>query len=151
MARTRIDSKESAVQIMKAATSPIYPPSNVPLQKTDLPFFTNVLSEFARSQWSEHALEIAAMMARTMADLNSEQQALRLEGYIVQRQNGTTVENPRQRIVKSLTGDLLSLRRSLGVNARAREEAHVANKKTQIAKVIEANAPVDDGLLARPS
>ena len=119
--------------------------------KTDLPFFTNVLSEFARSQWSEHALEIAAMMARTMADLNSEQQALRLEGYIVQRQNGTTVENPRQRIVKSLTGDLLSLRRSLGVNARAREEAHVANKKTQIAKVIEANAPVDDGLLARPS
>lgn len=151
MARTRIDSKESAAQIMKAATSPIYPPSNVPLQKTDLPFFTNVLSEFARSQWSEHALEIAAMMARTMADLNSEQQALRLEGYIVQRQNGTTVENPRQRIVKSLTGDLLSLRRSLGVNARAREEAHVANKKTQIAKVIEANAPVDDGLLARPS
>ena len=150
MARTRIDSKESAVQIMKAATSPIYPPSNVPLQKTDLPFFTNVLSEFARSQWSEHALEIAAMMARTMADLNSEQQALRLEGYIVQRQNGTTVENPRQRIVKSLTGDLLSLRRSLGVNARAREEQHIANKKTAIAKGIEADNPLDDGLLARP-
>jgi phage terminase small subunit len=90
------------------------------------------------------------MMARTMADLNTEQQALRSEGYITTRQNGTSVENPRVRIVKSLTGDLLSLRRSLGVNARAREEQHVANKKTAIAQSIEADNPLDDGLLARP-
>jgi len=150
MARTRTDSKESAVKIMQAATQPVHPPSNVPLDDTDLPFFANVIAEFARSQWSEHALEIAAMMARSMNDLNREQQALRTEGYIVTRPNGTTVENPRQRIVKSLTGDLLSLRRSLGVNARARDEAHVAAKKTSIAKSIEADSPLGNGLIARP-
>jgi hypothetical protein len=150
MARTRTDSKESAVKIMQAATQPVHPPSNTPLEDADLPFFANVIAEFARSQWTEHALEIAAMMARCMNDLNREQQALRREGYIIERPNGTTVENPRQRIVKSLTGDLLSLRRSLGVNARAREEAHVTAKKTQIAKSIEGENPLSSSLIARP-
>ena len=150
MARKRTDSKESAAQIMKAAMQPITVPSNVPLSREDIPFYHNVISEFARSQWTEHALEIAAMMARCMCDLNREQQMLRKEGYITTRQNGTTVENPRTRIVKGLTGDLLSLRRSLGVNARARDEKHVTDKKTQIAKAIEADNPLDDGLLARP-
>ena len=141
---------ENAAQIMAKSAMPITVPSNVPLSDTDIPFYHNVIGEFARSQWTEHALEIAAMMARTMHDLNTEQQALREEGYIAVRENGTTVENPRTRIVKSLTSDLLSLRRSLGVNARAREEAHVANKKTLIAEAIEANNPLDDGLIARP-
>ena len=150
MARTRTDSKENAAKIMAKAAQPLTVPSNVPLEKDDLPFYNNVLAEFARSEWTQHALEIAAMMARTMHDLNAEQQALRAEGYITVRQNGTALENPRTRIVKSLTGDLLSLRRSLGVHARARDEAHVASKKTQIAKAIEANNPLDDGLIARP-
>ena len=75
--------------------------------------------EFARSQWTENALEIAAMMARTMHDLDAEQQELCEEGYIAVRENGTTAENPRTRIVKKSTFDLLFLRRSPGVNARA--------------------------------
>jgi hypothetical protein len=150
MARKRTDSKESAAEIMAKASQPITVPSNVPLNKEDIVFYHNVISEFARSEWTQHALEIAAMMARCMCDLNREQQMLRKEGYITTRQNGTTVENPRTRIVKGLTGDLLSLRRSLGVNARAREEQHVANKKTSIAQSIEADNPLDDGLLARP-
>jgi len=150
MARKRTDSKENAVKIMAKAAQPLTVPSNVPLETDDLAFYHNVIAEFSRSEWTQHALEIAAMMARTMHDLNAEQQALRAEGYISVRENGTTVENPRTRIVKSLTGDLLSLRRSLGVNARARDEAHVASKKTSIAKSIEANNPLDDGLIARP-
>ena len=150
MARTRTDSKENAAKIMAKAAQPLTVPSNVPLEKDDLAFYNNVLAEFARSEWTQHALEIAAMMARCMCDLNREQQMLRKEGYIITRQNGTTVENPRTRIVKGLTGDLLSLRRSLGVNARARDEAHVTDKKTQIAKAIEADNPLDDGLIARP-
>ena len=106
-----------------------------------------MIDEFARSHWTENTLEIAVMMAHTMHDLNAEQQALREEGYIAVRENGTTVENPRTCIVKNLTFDLLSLRRSLGVNARA---AHVASKKTQIAKAIEADNPPIDGLITRP-
>ena len=75
---------------------------------------------------------------------------MREEGYFTVRENGTTVENPRTRIANSLTSDLLSLRRSLGANALARGEAHVTSKKTQIAKAIEADNPLDVGLIARP-
>ena len=135
---------------MSSATNEIYPPSNVPLTETDLPFFANVIEEFARSDWTAHQLEIAAMLARTMNDINREQQELRIEGYISVRQNGTTVENPRQRVVKSLTGDLLSLRRSLSLHARARGEARDIAKRSTIAKEIESDNPLEDDLLARP-
>jgi hypothetical protein len=150
MPRKRTDSKGNAAQIMAKSAVPITVPSNVLLSDKDIPFYRNVIVEFARSQWTEHALEIAAIMAHTMHDLNAEQQALREEGYIAVRENCMTVENPRTRIVKSLNSDLLSLRRSLGVSARAREEAHVASKKTQIAKAIEADNSFDDGLIAMP-
>ena len=112
--------------------------------------FANVIEEFARSDWTAHQLEIAAMLARTMNDINREQQELRIEGYISVRQNGTTVENPRQRVVKSLTGDLLSLRRSLSLHARARGEARDIAKRSTIAKEIESDNPLEDDLLARP-
>ena len=150
MARERTDSKENAAQIMAKSAVPITVPSNVTLSETDIPFYHNVIGEFARSQWTENALEIAAMMARTMHDLDAEQQELREEGYIAVRENGTTAENPRTRIVKKLTFDLLFLRRSLGVNARAQNAAHVASKKTDIAKAIEADNPLIDGLITRP-
>ena len=65
----------------------------MPLSETGIPFYHSVIDGFARSHWTENALEIAAMMASTMHDLDAEQQALR-EGYIAVRENGTTVENP---------------------------------------------------------
>lgn len=148
--KERIDGKAAAVKVMSSATNEIHPPSNVPLTETDLPFFANVIEEFARSDWTAHQLEIAAMLARTMNDINREQQELRIEGYISVRQNGTTVENPRQRVVKSLTGDLLSLRRSLSLHARARGEARDIAKRSTIAKEIESDNPLEDDLLARP-
>ena len=100
MARKRTDSKENAAQIMAKSAVPITVPSNVTLSETDIPFYHNVFGEFARSQFTENALGIAAMMARTIHDLDAEQQELREEGYIAVRENGTTTENPRTRIVK---------------------------------------------------
>ena len=146
MARKRTDCKENAGQIMAKSAVPI----TVTLSETDIPFYHNVIGEFARSQWTENALEIAAMMARTLHDLDAEQQELREEGYNAVRENGTTADNPRTRIVKKLTFDLLFLRRSLGVNARAQNAAHVASKKTEIAKAIEADNPLINGLITRP-
>jgi len=150
--KERIDGQAAAVKVMAAATQSIQPPSNVPLDQTDMPFFVNVIEGFARSEWSVHQLEIAAMIARTMNDINREHQELRKEGYISVRQNGTTVENRRQRVVKSLTGDLLSLRRSSSLHAlaRARGEARDVAKRSAIAKEIEGDNPLDDELLARP-
>ena len=134
---------------MRASLKPIQPPANCPLDVIDLRFFKNVIEEFARSEWTTHQLEIAAMMARCMNDLNREQQELRHEGFIAARANGTTVENPRQRVVKALTTDLLSLRRSLSLHARARGEARDISKRTKIAQSIERDNPIDDLLAKR--
>jgi len=54
-------------------------------------------------------------------------------------------------VVKSLTGDLLALRRSLGVHARAKAEPRDAAMQTQHLKGYEQDSPYDNGLLARPS
>ncbi|MDG2405864.1 MAG: hypothetical protein P8M25_13205 [Paracoccaceae bacterium] len=148
--KSAVTSNSSAVEILRASLKQIQPPANCPLDACDIRFFNNVIEEFSRSEWTEHQLEIAAMMARCMNDLNREQQELRHEGFIAARANGTKVENPRQRIVKALTSDLLSLRRSLSLHARARGEARDISKRTKIAQATERNNPVDD-LLAKPT
>jgi hypothetical protein len=150
--KQRIDSTTAAVAVMAKAAREIQPPSNVPLTDEDLPFFANVIDEFARSEWTAHQLELAAMLARSMADLNREQQELRREGFVTVRQNGTTSENPRARIVKSLTGDIYAGRRSLSLHGRAvKGEGRDVGKRNAQAKQIEADNPLEDDLIARPN
>jgi hypothetical protein len=118
--KARIDSASEAVRVMSKAASAIVPPSSVPLEKCDLPFFASVIAEFARSEWTAHQLELAAMLARTMADLNREQQLLREEGSTLITLKGTPVVNPRKAVVQMHAGSILSFRRSLSLHARAR-------------------------------
>lgn len=146
--KKRSDSTTEAVRYATAAD--ITPPSNVPLTSDDLPFFANVIDEFARADWTAHQLELAAMLARMMCDLNREQQTLRVEGFIAVRGNGTTVENPRSRVVKAISGDILSTRRSLQLHARARGEARDKAKQTRDGVGAQGDLNGDD-LLARPN
>jgi hypothetical protein len=105
-----------------------------------------VVAEFARAEWSEHQLELAAMLARTMANIEQEQRTLRAEGFVSVRENGTTVYNPRSSVVQTLTGQVLSLRRSLALHARARSGDTRADA---VRKVAGKNAETQlDDLLA---
>ncbi|MTH96653.1 terminase small subunit [Roseibium sp. RKSG952] len=150
--RQRIDSATEAVRVMQQATQEIVPPSNVPLEDEDLPFFASVIAEFARSEWTAHQLELAALMARTMADLEREQRCLRDEGSVVLTEKGTPVVNPRKAVVQMHASTILSMRKSLSLHARAKEgEARDAAKRRKQAKAIEDNNPLDDDLLARPN
>ena len=147
--RSPITSPSEAVRVMQAATRELQPPSHVPLDDMDWPYWESVIAEFARAEWTEHQLELAAMLARTMANLEQEQRTLRAEGFISVRENGTSVENPRARAVKSLTGDILSLRRSLALHARAKSgDSRTDAKRKEAARGIETE--LDDHLLARP-
>ena len=111
----------------------------------DWPYWHNVVAEFARAEWSEHQLELAAMLARTMANIEQEQRTLRAEGFVSVRENGTTTDNPRSRVVQTLTTQILSLRRSLALHARARSGDTRADAVRKAAgKDIEAD--VDDML-----
>lgn len=149
--KARIDSATEAVRVMAKAASEITPPENVPLDEGDVPFFYNVISEYARSEWSAHQLEIAAMLARTMADLVREQNLLREEGGVSYSEKGTPVANPRKSIVQMHASSILSFRRSLALHARAQAgEARDVGKRRAAAKEIEDSNPLEDDLLARP-
>ncbi|PWU76198.1 terminase small subunit [Ochrobactrum sp. POC9] len=149
--KARIDSATEAVRVMSKATAEIQAPENVPLDKADLPFFNNVIAEYARSEWTSHQLEIAAMLARTMADLVREQALLRDEGGIAYSEKGTPVANPRKSIVQMHASSILSFRRSLSLHARAQAgEARDVAKRRGAAKEIESDNPLGDGLLATP-
>jgi hypothetical protein len=149
--KARIDSATEAVNVMAKAAASITPPENVPLDAEDMPFFYNVIAEYARSEWSAHQLEIAAMLARTMADLTREQKLLRDEGGVAYSEKGTPVANPRKSIVQMHASSILSFRRSLSLHARAQAgEARDVAKRRVAAKEIEAENPLEDDLLARP-
>ena len=146
--KPRSDSVEGALRAAKAA-QPIHPPSTVPLGDADLPFFVNVIEEFARSEWSAHQLELAAMLARTMADLEKEQRELRVEGSVLKTDKGTPVVNPRKTVIQMHAGTILSYRRSLQLHARARNgEARDTGTRRRDAKAAEQDG---DELLARPN
>ncbi len=149
--KARIDSAAEAVRVMAKAATEIEPPANVPLDDEDLPFFRNVIAEYARSEWSSHQLELAAMLARTMADLTREQKLLRDEGGVAYSEKGTPVANPRKSIVQMHASSILSFRRSLSLHARAQAgEARDVAKRREAAKDIEGDNPLEDDLLARP-
>lgn len=149
--RARIDSAAEQIRVMASAAKQIHPPSTVPLDDCDIPFFANVIEEFARSEWTAHQLELAALLARTMADLTREQIAMREEGVVSKTDRGTPVINPRKTAIQMLSGTILSYRRSLGLHARAQggDARDIASRREK-AKEIENDNPLDDGLLARP-
>ena len=149
--RPRIDSTTAAVEVARASQQQILPPSNVPLEEGDMPFFASVIAEFARSEWTAHQLELAAMLARTMADLESEQRQMRREGSIVYTEKGTPVINPRKTAIQMHYSNIHSARRSLSLHARAQggEARDVAKRRDQ-AREFEAEDAGDD-LLARPN
>lgn len=150
--RARIDSVGEQVRTMVAGARPIDPPSNVPLEDGDLPFFASVIAEFARSEWTAHQLELAALLARTMADIEREQRMLRAEGSVVVTEKGTPVVNPRKSVVQMHSSAILSMRRSLSLHARAQGgESRDIGRRRGLAKQVEAGSPMDDELLARPN
>ena len=156
--KLRSDSTEEMVRFAQGAERQIAPPSHVPMQDIDWPFWESVVSEFARAEWTEHQLELAAMLARTMADLEENQRLLRLEGAVIEREtydkDGAVrrvvmVENSRSRSVHTFMGQVLALRRSLALHARAKSGTnHDAGKQRAAGKKIERQVSGELDLLA---
>lgn len=150
--RARSDSTEAMIEAMAGAGKEIKPPANVPLEDSDLPFFRSVIAEFARASWTQHQLELAAMLARTMADLEREQRELRLEGTVFKSERGTPVINPRKTAIQMHYSNIHSARRSLALHARAQGgEARDVAKRKGMALAAENDAGAGDDLIARPN
>src|SRR3546814_15101449 len=84
-------SATAAVKVMQGATREIAPPAHVRMSEEDWPFWHSVIAEFARSEWTDHQLEMAAMLARAMADLEREQYELRADRKSVVEGKGMSV------------------------------------------------------------
>jgi hypothetical protein len=150
--KRRSDSAEEQVAVMQAAVRVIMPPDHVQLEERDLPFWDSVLKEFARSEWSDHQLELAAMLARKMSDLEELQRDLRREGFTTKNAKGSPMANPLVQSIRMLDSSILATRRTLSLHARAQGgEARDLTKRRDAAKDIEANNPLNDDLIARPN
>lgn len=151
--KQRIDSVAGAVATMAKDGGVIRPPAHVQLEEQDEPFWRSVIAEFARSEWTDHQLELAAMLARKMSDLEALQRQLRTEGFTTMNASGSPMSNPLIQSVRMFDASILSTRRSLSLHARASAgEPRDVAKRRAAAKGIEAdNVGDDDDLLARPS
>ena len=134
--KARIDSVSEAVRVAQSA--PVSAPSNVPLASADMPFFASVIAEFARSEWTAHQLELAAMVARKMRRLRDELETLEREGFVLETERGGVCQNPRLGGVRMLDTSIMATRRTLSLHARARDgEARDVAKRRSAAKGIE--------------
>lgn len=144
--RTRVDSIAAAKTIAAMAGKAILPPEHVKLNADDLPFWESVVAEFPKADWTKHQLEVAAQLAKAMADLESERGSLRVEGYVLVMEGGKAVANPRHGIARDLTNSIMSLRRNLQLHARAQGgEARDVGKRKAQAREIETGVMGDDG------
>lgn len=149
MKRDPITSPSSAIRIIQGANRELAPPGHVRLQDEDWPFWHSVIAEFARAEWTDHQLELAAFLARDMANLEREQFELRREGSVVATERGTPVVNPRKAVVQATASTILSMRRSLSLHARAQGgEAREVGKRKAIGKAVESESGGLDRLLA---
>ena len=149
-----IDSTEEMHKILASASIELEPPKNVRMEEKDLPFFESVIAEFALYEWTAHQLELAAMLARTMADFEDEQFKLREEGSVTKTDKGTPVVNPRKTVVQMHSSTILSMRKSLSIHARAKvgESRDIAKRREKAKKVQEtAGEALQDDLIARPT
>lgn len=147
----KITSIDEQVRIASMAMRIIGPPATVPLSDDDMPFFNNVIAEFARSEWTAHSLELAAMLARMLADMAREQALMREEGSVVPGTYGS-VPNPRRGIIQMHANMIVNFRRSLALHARAMggERRDVAARR-QVARGVDAAVTgAGDDLIARP-
>lgn len=139
------NSRENLYRIFAGANMEIAPPAHVPLTDNDWPYWHSVIDEFAKADWTRHQLELAAFLARTMTMVEAEQRALSTEGTMTTGPNGQPLPNPRTRVVKLLTGQVLAIRRSLGISVRAKSGSSGHAAKTRDANLAIERRVKDQG------
>lgn len=169
--RARSDGIAAAVEIAQAATRVIEPPAHVRFLKRDWPFWDSIIAEFARVEWTDHTLELAALLTRAISDLEMEQEMMRREGSIMESIKMVPVEpgnpeageikvvlntyvNPRKQVIDMHSKNILAWRRSLSLHARVKVgEPREQIKRRGVAKEIESKiSDLGDkmSLIARP-
>jgi hypothetical protein len=149
--KQRIDSTTAAVEVMVKAARDIQPPAHAPLDDDALPFWDDIISARAKSEWSGHDLACASDLANAMAMLVEQRRILRKDGVTTVGPKGALMAHPRVSVVHGLHAQIKAARQSLNIHGRAAGEARDVGARRVQAKEIEAGSPLaGDDLLARP-
>ena len=151
--RKRSDSIDAMLGAMEnAGLPPLDPPKHCRLRDEDRPFWDGIIRARARQDWTECDLVVAAQLARTQADVESEQTLLHAEGTTITNARGTQVMNPRVTVMQQLAGREMALMRALrlaGAPAGTpRDEANARKLERQARQVQEEISSDEDSLLA---
>jgi len=150
--KARADSKEEAVKTFIAANKVIVPPANMRMDKDQLTAFHEVIAEFAKIDWTEHSIRLAAVLARTLSMLSEAQEELDGGSFTAMSQRGTPVANPLISVTNQLAGQVMSLRRTLALHAMASGGKREQGKRKGYHKAQEEDAPDnDEDLIPTPS
>ncbi|MBA4308492.1 MAG: terminase small subunit [Sphingopyxis sp.] len=148
---TRTTSVAESVRIAQAASKPLDPPANVPLTTADESFWNSIIAEKARSEWTGHDLEIAALLARSMRCMVVEESKMEDEGAVLTTVGGNRCQNPRARIIADLNARIMKYRQSLGIHSRGKQgEPRDVKRRRDHAKSLEADLDTTDLLFAKP-
>jgi len=149
--RQRIDSATAAVEVMVKAARDIEPPAHAPLESDAMPFWDDIISARAKSEWSGHDLACASDLANAMAMLVEQRRILRKDGVTTVGPKGALMAHPRVSVVHGLHAQIKAARQSLNIHGRAAGEARDVGARRAQTKEIEAGSPLaGDDLLARP-
>ena len=116
--KKRVDNPSSVQAAMIAGGRKIVVPKSITFTPKQRLIFTEICSEFSKSELTAHKIRLAAILARDVASLDDQQKLLQTEGEVFVNSHGNPTCNPRVRVVQTLSSTVLSLRRSLGVHAR---------------------------------
>lgn len=138
---------------MLNASRVLTPPADLALTNSERVIFDEIVDELPKGEWTPHMVRIAAGLARAIADLRDEEDAIRREGSVVTGASGGPIRNPRCAQAASLRQNIATTRRSLAIHSRAKGGMDVPAmaRRREIQRTNEA-APFndDDGLIARP-
>ena len=150
--KQRVDSITAQVDIMQKSVMGVEAPAHIPLTDEDRPFWSSIIAEKPKAEWTAHDLEIAAMLAQSLRKLRDEELLLDAEGSVVKEEGRNPTANPRLRIVSDLHARAIKYRQTLGIHNRAKEgEARDVRKRREQAFAVESDNPLANDLLARPT
>ena len=106
----RVEGTLGAVRSMEnVLQAPILPPPSAGLSKDAQRHWKAIIRARARDEWGLVELNLAAQLARDMADIERERKFLDDEGAIIPRPDGSFITNPRASLINTITMRQLKL------------------------------------------
>jgi len=149
----RIDSIAEKLKIIAHANKVMECTPDISLTDQEKMFFDRIIAEKAKMQWTDHEIDMATILARTMSEFDTNMNILKTEGSVIYDDKDRPFINPRKKATDDSASSICNIRRTLGLNsAKKYGDTRDAQKRAQLAREVEQSVLTDneDDLLATP-